>query len=68
MPVVCHRKDAALFVQQKARCLEEAAKETVLVSARISKDEQEILDTALLSGYPIIRIEDDSRDKPKGVD
>ena len=58
LPVVCHRKDAAMFAQQKARCLEEAAKGAVLVSARISKGEQEILDTALLSGYPIIRIED----------
>ena len=58
LPVVCHRKDAALFAQQKARCLEEAAKGSVLVSARISKGEQEILDTALLSGYPVIRIED----------
>ena len=58
LPVVCHRKDAALFAQQKARCLAEAAKGAVLVSARISKGEQEILDTALLSGYPVIRIED----------
>ncbi|MBQ8713137.1 MAG: hypothetical protein IJ551_10020 [Prevotella sp.] len=58
LPVVCHRKDASLFAQQKARCLEEAAKGAVLVSARISKGEQEILDTALLSGYPVIRIED----------
>lgn len=58
LPVVCHRKDAALFAQQKARCLAEAAKGAVLVSARIAKGEQEILDTALLSGYPVIRIED----------
>ena len=56
--MVCHRKDAALFAQQKARCLAEAASGAVLVSARISKGEQEILDTALLSGYPVIRIED----------
>ena len=58
LPVVCHRKDATLFAQQKARCLEVAAKGTVLVSARISKGEQEILDTTRLSGYPVIRIED----------
>ena len=58
LPVVCHRKDAALFVHQKARCLKEAADGAVLVSARISKGEQEILDTALHSGYPVIRIED----------
>ena len=58
LPVVCHRRDAALFQQQKERCLAEAAAGAVLVSARISKGEQEILDAALLSGYPVIRIED----------
>ena len=58
LPVVCHRKDAKLFHQQKARCLAEAASGAILVSPRISKGEQEIMDTALLSGYPVIRIED----------
>ena len=58
LPVVCHRKDAKLFHQQKARCLAEAASGAILVSARISRGEQEIMDTALLSGYPVIRIED----------
>ncbi|MBQ9651924.1 MAG: hypothetical protein IJV13_06925 [Prevotella sp.] len=58
LPVVCHRKDAALLAQQKARCLAEAASGAVLVSARISRGEQEIIDNALLSGYPAIRIED----------
>ena len=58
LPVVCHRKDAKLFHQQKARCLAEAESGAILVSARISKGEQEIMDTALLSGYPVIRIED----------
>ena len=58
LPVVCHRRDAALFQQQKERSLAEAAAGAVLVSARISKGEQEILDAALLSGYPVIRIED----------
>lgn len=58
LPVVCHRKDAASFAKQKARCLEEAASGTVLVSARIAKGEQEILDTALRSGYPVVRIVD----------
>ena len=58
LPVVCHRKDAKLFHQQKARCLAEAASGAILVSARISKGEQEIMDTALLSGYPVIHIED----------
>ena len=58
LPVVCHRKDASLFEQQKECCLREAAAGAVLVSARISKGEQEIMDAVLLRGYPIIRIED----------
>lgn len=58
LPVVCHRKDATLFEKQKARCLDEAATGAVLVSARISKGEQNIMDSALLSGFPVIRIED----------
>lgn len=58
LPVVCHRKDAGLFEQQKARCLAEAATGAVLVSARIARGEQEILDQALLCGYAVIRIED----------
>jgi hypothetical protein len=36
LPVVCHRRDRALLARQKARCLEEAAQGTVLVSARIA--------------------------------
>lgn len=58
LPVVCHRKDAALFAKQKNRCLEEAASGAVLVSARIAKGEQEIMDSALHAGYPVVRIED----------
>ena len=58
LPVVCHRKDAYLFEQQKDCCLREAAAGAVLVSARISKGEQEIMDAVLLLGFPIIRIED----------
>lgn len=58
LPVVCHRKDAALYEHQKARCLKEATNGAVLVSARISEGEQEIMETALRSGYPVIRIED----------
>ena len=58
LPVVCHRKDAGLFEQQKARCMAEAASGAVLVSARIARGEQEILDQALLCGYAVIRIED----------
>jgi hypothetical protein len=58
LPVVCHRRDEGLFEQQKARCLEESLSGAVLVSARIAKGEQEILDTALHSGHPVIRVED----------
>ena len=58
LPVVCHRKDAQLFEQQKRRCLAEAASGAVLVSARIARGEQEIIDQALLSGYAVVRIED----------
>ena len=58
LPVVCHRKDAALFEQQKARCLAEAAAGAVLVSARISQGEQDIMDAASTLGLPVVRIED----------
>ena len=52
LPVVCHRKDAALFAQQKARCLEAAAAGALLVSARIARGEQDIMDAASAAGYP----------------
>ena len=58
LPVVCHRKDAALFELQKARCMAEAPSGTVLVSARISQREQNIMDAVSALGFPIIRIED----------
>ncbi|MBR1800809.1 MAG: hypothetical protein IJ767_04855, partial [Bacteroidaceae bacterium] len=58
LPVVCHRKDAALFPTQKARCLAAAAAGAILVSPRIARGEQEILDAALGMGYPVVRIED----------
>ena len=58
LPVVCHRKDQALFAQQKARCLDEAARGTVLVSPRIAKGEQEIIDDCVNHGFPVILIAD----------
>lgn len=58
LPVICHRRDASLFATQKSRCLEEAAKGAVLVSARIAKGEQEIVDEAVNHGYPVILIAD----------
>ncbi len=58
LPVVCHRKDTTLFTQQKTRSLEAAAAGAVLVSARIARGEQDIMDAALAEGYPVIRIID----------
>ena len=58
LPVVCHRKDKALFAQQKARCLDEAARGAVLVSPRIAKGEQEIIDDCVNQGFPVILIAD----------
>ena len=58
LPVVCHRKDANRFSEQKTRCLEEAEHGTVLVSARIAKGEQEIMDEAQHRGHPVVLIAD----------
>lgn len=58
LPVVCHRRDIWDYYKQKARCLEEAAKGAVLVSARIAKGEREIMDEAVRSGYTIVLIAD----------
>ena len=58
LPVVCHRRDVWDYYKQKARCLEEAAKGAVLVSARIAKGEREIMDEAVHSGYTVVLIAD----------
>lgn len=58
LPVICHRKDQQLFTKQKTACLEAAQQGTILVSPRISKGEQEIMDEASHRGYPIILITD----------
>ena len=58
LPVVCHRRYRALLARQKARCLEEAARGTVLVSARISPGEQEIIDECANHGFPVILVAD----------
>ena len=44
--------------QQKARCLSAAASGAILVSARIAKGEQTIIDSAMQQGYPVVTIED----------
>lgn len=58
LPVVCHRNDAPLFQQQKARCLAAAALGAILVSARIAKGEQDIINSIMQQGYPVVTVED----------
>ena len=58
LPVVCHRKDAVRFGEQKRRCLDEAARGAVLVSARISPKEREIIDESVNRGFATIVIAD----------
>lgn len=64
LPVVCHRKDKASFTLQKQRCLTAASEGAILVSARIAKGEQEIIDTAIQQGFPVITIEDNGLPDP----
>ena len=58
LPVICHRKDAARFSEQKTRCLAEASHGAILISPRISKGEQEILDASMQNGNSVIIIPD----------
>ena len=58
LPVVCHRKDAARFAQQRQSCLDAATRGAVLVSPRIAKGEQAIIDEALHGGFPVVLIAD----------
>lgn len=58
LPVVCHHKDAPRFAEQKARCLEAAAAGAVLISARIAKGEQAIIDALVHDGFPVVLILD----------
>ena len=58
LPVVCHRQDKPLFAQQKARCMEEAVNGAIMVSARISAGEQEIMNEMVNHGFPVIIIAD----------
>ena len=58
LPVICHRRDAPFFATQKARCLKAAEDGAVLVSARIAKGEQEIIDTALAAGMAVVLVMD----------
>ena len=58
LPVVCHRIDAPLFQQQKARCLAAAASGAILVSAHIAKGEQDIINSIMQQCYPVVTVED----------
>ena len=58
LPVVCHRKDIRHFAQHRQACLDAAAGGAVLVSARIAKGEQDIMDAAIEQGFPVILFAD----------
>ena len=58
LPVVCHRRDAVRFGEQKARCLDAAAQGAVLISACISPKEREIINESVHRGFPTIVIHD----------
>ena len=58
LPVVCHRKDAKRYGEQKQRCLDEAAQGAVLVSACISPKEREIINESVNRGFATITIHD----------
>lgn len=57
LPVVCHRRDSQLFERQKALLLTKVQQEkAVLISARIAKGEQSIMNEAQSIGAPTVRI------------
>ena len=58
LPVVCHRKDAKKLPMQQACCMEEAEHGSVLVSPRIAKGEQAIMDEAMHRGFAVVLIAD----------
>lgn len=58
LPVVCHRKDATKWKLQKEACLRAAERGIVLVSPRIAKGEQAIIDEVSAKGHPAIVIVD----------
>ena len=58
LPVVCHRRDRHLFPQQKNACIAAAETGIVLVSPRIAKGEQDIMDTIMAKSFPVVLILD----------
>lgn len=67
--LICHRKDAAHFEQQKSAVLDAARDGAVVVSAFISPKEREIMKQLMLEQLPFIEIIDNGfsdRYKPVG--
>ena len=58
LPVVCHRKDSGSFIRQKEAIMTVADSGVSLVSPRIAKGEQTIMDEVAAKGYPVILIVD----------
>lgn len=58
LPVVCHRKDARFHDMQLQRCLDAASGGAVMVSARIAKGEQAIMDAVQERGYRVVIVTD----------
>ena len=58
LPVVCHRKDARFHDMQLQRCLDAACDGAVMVSARIAKGEQAIIDAVQERGYRVVIVTD----------
>ena len=58
LPVVCHRKDAALHDMQQQRCMDAADEGDVLVSARIARREKIIMAALQKQTYPVVLIAD----------
>ena len=58
LPVVCHREDAPLYDTQLLRCMDAADEGAVMVSARIAKREQMIMDAMQKRSYPVVLITD----------
>lgn len=58
LPVVCHREDAPLYDTQLLRCMDAADEGAVMVSARIAKREQMIMDAMQKRSHPVVLITD----------
>lgn len=68
--LICHRKDANLFEQQKSAVLDAARKGAVVVSAFISPKEREIMKQLIQEQLPFIEVMDNGfcdRYKPCGL-